>query len=241
MKNTFDTILIIGRPASGKSEIIDFLKRVPIEERQKEFHIGDFIEIDDFPMLWTWMEEDDILEELGHTRLHTDDDRYFKYEYLWDILIRRICLEYNKFTRDNPGYQDENTVLLEFSRGKQHGGYKAAFEHITPEVLSNLVIFFNDVSWDESLRKNRKRYNPDRPDSILEHGLLDSKMEYLYKEIDWEEITTEKSGFLDIKNFKVPFIVFDNEKDITSSGDEILRTHLSSAMQELWKFYQSKS
>ena len=101
-------------------------------------------------------------------------------------------------------------------------------------AFENLVIFFNDVSWSESLRKNRKRFNPDRPDSILEHGLSDKKIEFLYKDIDLHEITSEKSGKLDIQGFQVPFIVFDNETDITSSGDEILGEHLSKALSNLW-------
>ena len=29
--------------------------------------------LDDFPMLWTWFEEDAILAEMGKPRLHTDD------------------------------------------------------------------------------------------------------------------------------------------------------------------------
>ncbi len=240
MKNNFETILIIGRPASGKSEIIDFLKRVPKEKRLSDLHIGDFVEIDDFPMLWTWMEEDDILEEMGQPRLHIDENRYFIHNYFWNLLIKRICLENSKFLRDNPGYQDENTIILEFSRGSQHGGYKDALQHIDEEILSNMVIFFNDVSWEESLRKNRKRFNPEKPDSILEHGLSDKKMEYLYKEIDWKEITIEPKGYIEIKNVKVPFIAFDNESDITSSGDEVLGTHLKSVFEELWELHLTK-
>lgn len=235
MKNTFNTLLLIGRPAAGKSEIIDFLKRTPKDQRQTDFHIGDFIEIDDFPMLWTWIEEDGILEELGHPRLHTDKEGYFKHTYLWNLLIRRICLEHSKFKRDNPGFLDENTIILEYSRGSQHGGYKAAFENMEPEILSNMAIFFNSVTWEESLRKNRKRFNPEKPDSILEHGLPDQKLEFLYKEIDWKEITEDQSGYIEIQNIKVPFFVFDNSQDVTSASDEVLGASLKTALEELWK------
>ena len=51
--DTFDILLLIARPAAGKSEIIDHLKNMPIEDRVQLFHIGEFEEIDDFPMLWT--------------------------------------------------------------------------------------------------------------------------------------------------------------------------------------------
>ena len=117
MKNNFEILLLIGRPASGKSEIIDFLKRVPTDVRRNNMHIGDFIEIDDFPMLWTWMEEDKILDNMGLARTHTNKENYFKHMYFWDVLIERICLEYSKFSRDNPNYEDENTIIVEFSGG----------------------------------------------------------------------------------------------------------------------------
>ena len=51
-KNTFDILLLIARPAAGKSEVIDYLKQVPLEERLRRFHVGKFEEIDDFPILW---------------------------------------------------------------------------------------------------------------------------------------------------------------------------------------------
>jgi len=53
-RTTFDIILLTGRPGSGKSEVIDYLKQTPLEERLRRFHIGPFEEIDDFPMLWAW-------------------------------------------------------------------------------------------------------------------------------------------------------------------------------------------
>src|SRR5512138_716903 len=100
--NHFDIVLLIARPAAGKSEIIDYLKRLPPEARAERFHVGSFAEIDDFPMLWAWFEEDALLEKMGHPRLHTDKDGYFLETYLWDLLIERITLEYQKKLRDLP-------------------------------------------------------------------------------------------------------------------------------------------
>ena len=65
MNSQFEILILLGRPASGKSEVIDHLKKTPVEERLARFHIGAFEEIDDFPMLWTWFEEDAILEKLA--------------------------------------------------------------------------------------------------------------------------------------------------------------------------------
>jgi len=42
-------------------------------------------------------------------------------------------------------------------------------------MLKSAAILYVNVSFSESLRKNRKRFNPNKPDSILEHGLPDEK------------------------------------------------------------------
>ena len=66
----FDILLLIARPAAGKSEIIDYLKKSPLTERLQRFHVGRLEEIDDFPMLWTWFEEDALLERMGYPAAH---------------------------------------------------------------------------------------------------------------------------------------------------------------------------
>lgn len=235
-KQNFDVIILIGRPASGKSEIIDYLKKVSDEERRERFRIKKFDEIDDFPMLWTWFEEDAILEKiLDKPRIHTDKEGYFLYEYQWHLLIERISMEYRKRLRDKD-YHDEFTTLIEFSRGTEHGGYKTAFKHLSEEVLKKAGIIFINVTYEESLRKNRRRFNPERPDSILEHGLPDEKLEKLYKEVDWEEVSAADPQYIDIKGIKVPYVVFENMPEKTDDPAKI-GPHLEEIAQKLWDVY----
>ena len=241
MKSTFDILILIARPAAGKSEVIDFLKNTAFQERVERFHVGDFNEIDDFPMLWTWFEEDELLVKAGLPRLHTDDQNYFKYPYLWDLLIERICLEYQKQQRDNPLKSSQPTTIIEFSRGKEHGGYQQAFQHLSDEVLRKAAILYIDVPWEESLRKNRRRFNPNRPDSILEHGLEDEKLERLYKQIDWEDVSAKNPEFIDIKGFSVPYVVMNNRDDVTTQGGKKLRKRLEDALTKLWSISQNTS
>ncbi|MCJ7735272.1 MAG: hypothetical protein MUP11_12085, partial [Anaerolineales bacterium] len=209
--NTFDVLLLIARPAAGKSEVINHLKNTALSKRIEDYHIGNFEELDDFPMLWTWFEEDAILTELGHPQLHTDTDGNFLYDYLWDLLINRINLEYEKKLRDYSALNEHNTIIIEFARGTSHGGFKRAFHHLSKTIAVNLAILYIDVSWEESLRKNQARFNPDRPDSILEHGLSDKKMESLYKYSDWEEIIAYQPEEILIQGIPVPYVVFENE------------------------------
>jgi hypothetical protein len=245
-KNNFDIIILNGRPAAGKSEIIDYLKHVPIEERLKRFHVGDFDEIDDFPVLWERFEDDNIFEKLGRGRFFTDTEfeyegkKYpgftFKEQFFWNFLIEKLNLQYQKVIRDNNNYHEHKTMLVEFSRGSEHGGFRLAYNCLDNELLKRAVTIYIKVSWEESLRKNRRRFNPDKPDSILEHALEDKKLEMLYKGSDWEEFSGSDPDCLKVKNINIPYAVFENEPEKTNQPD-ILGKHLEEVCGKLWKLY----
>jgi len=241
MKNkTFAILLLIARPAAGKSEIIDYLKNVSHEDRINRFHVGQLDEIDDFPMLWTWFEEDNLLKKMGYDSIHTDSEGYFLKPYFWDLLIERINLEYGKRIRDIPGYIDNFTTLVEFSRGSEHGGYRSAFTHLSQTMLEKMAVLYIDVPWEESLRKNRGRFNPAKPDSILEHALPDAKLERLYKETDWKEVSQMDPSYLSIQNQRVPYVVFDNKDDVTTKRGEALGKQLEQCLSQLWDLNQNR-
>jgi hypothetical protein len=233
MREHFEILILLGRPASGKSEVIDYLKKTPASERLARFHVGTLDEIDDFPMLWTWFEEDAILEKILHQpRVHSDSDGYFLHPYQWDLLIERISLEYQKRLRDKDQAATK-TTLIEFSRGTEHGGYDSAFRHLSPAILDQAGILYIDVPYEESLRKNRRRFNPDRPDSILEHGLPDAKLERLYKDVDWDRFKGTDPGFIHLPGGRIPYAVFDNMPEKTDKP-EVLGAHLEDALVQLW-------
>jgi hypothetical protein len=189
-------------------------------------------------MLWSWFEEDDLLWQMGKPRLHSTPEGYFTEQYLWNLLIRRISLEYHKRLRDYPASAEPVTTLVEFARGTEHGGFREAFQHLTAELAGRAAILYINVSFAESLRKNRRRFNPDRPDSILEHGLSDEKMERLYQGSDWQDLTGgQPAGFLEIQGAKVPFVVFENEDDVTTPGGEPLGRRLEETLGRLWERY----
>jgi hypothetical protein len=239
MSETFFPILILNaRPAAGKSEILHALKSTPVEERIARFHIGPLHILDDFPMLWAWFEEDHLLETVFHQpRLHTDADGYFLTNNLWHLLIERLSLEHEKWRRDTP---EGHTAILEFSRGGEHGGYEAAYQHLSGEILNLAACLYVDVTYEESLRKNRARFNPERPDSILEHGLPDEKLERLYREDDWSSFSGGDPHYLSIQGLQVPYVNFENADDVTSNGGEALFRRLEDRLGSLWSLWQRR-
>ncbi|MBN1201521.1 MAG: hypothetical protein JXJ20_06660 [Anaerolineae bacterium] len=239
MNDFFPLLILNGRPAAGKSEILHYLRQLPAGVRRARFHIGEMIEVDDFPMLWTWFEEDDILSlKLGKPRLHTTPDGYFLDDALWHLLIERLSLEYDKLVRDQPGLHSTHTVLIEFSRGSEHGGYREAYDHLSDAILQRAAIFYIDVPFSESLRKNRARFNPDKPDSILEHGLTDDKLERLYEDVDWVQVSAGDPETIMIRGVQVPYVVFPNEDDVTTNPGPVLEQRLESRLGVLWACWE---
>jgi hypothetical protein len=234
-------LILIGRPAAGKSEILKYLHDLSDKQRLKKCHIGPFREIDDFPMLWAWFEEDAILTGMGRKRLHTDTEGYFVHNDLWHLLIRRLDLEFRKLLADDPHVLENSTVIIEFSRGSEHGGYGQAFSHFSTELLCRASVLYLDVSFEESLRKNRRRFNPDRPHSILEHGLPDDKLRRLYRETDWQELTAADSEWIRVSGCSVPYVVFSNEDDVTTDPGPELAHRLEKCLERLYRLRSGAS
>lgn len=210
-----DVILLIGRPAAGKSETIDFLKHLTDAERLQDYHIAPFEELDDFVYVWETFENDGIREHMGLPRRDTDANLYFLDDRIWDFFIERIDLDLRKKLARDPAFLDGHTVLMEFARGGEHA-FSNAFQHLSDDVLAHAAILYIDVSFEESLRKNRRRYRPDQADSILYHSLEDAKMERYYKVNDWASLSGgSDDGFISVGRHRVPFTVFHNEPEKT--------------------------
>lgn len=235
MSEFFPIVIMNARPAAGKSEITNFLEQIPDVERMKTFHIGKMKVIDDFPMLWSWYEDDDLLKDVfQRSRLYTDEEGYFLHKDLWNLLIHRINLEYHKWIRDHDA---EHTVVIEFSRGAEHGGYQTAYQHLDTAILSQAACLYVNVSYEESSRKNQQRYNPERPDSILEHGLSEEKLDRLYRDDDWFDFTGADSEYVDVQGYKLPYVVFENYDDVTTVAGPVLHSRLQETLHKLWALW----
>ncbi len=231
MRKNFEVIILIGRPAAGKSEVIDFLKKCPPEERLRRFHVGEFEEIDDFPYVWETFEIDDILTRHGRRRLWSDEKYWFTDPFIWNLFIERINLAYRKRLAANPDYHSGMTTVIEFSRGGENG-FSEAFSYLHEEILRRARIVYIKVSYEESVRKNRRRARSGMEDSILYHSLPDEKMEHYYRTNDWERLTSDPLT-IDIRGHKVPYAVFENMPEKTDDPAK-LGAELERVTGKLW-------
>jgi hypothetical protein len=231
MHDVFRSIILIGRPAAGKSEVIDYLKRTPTAERSRRFHIGELVEIDDFPFLWEKFEEDDLLEAHGRPRQWTTSDYWFTDDWFWTFMILKINRAYERFAvAGAPG----STALVEFSRGGPNG-FGAAFSLLSEAIRRESGLVYIRVSYEESVRKNQRRHRPGQEHSVLHHSLPDAKMEHYYKTNDWDAVSGGRdAGEIDMAGLCVPFVVFDNEPEVTDRP-EALGDRLEEVCARLWR------
>lgn len=241
MEKTFDHLILIGRPASGKSELIDYLKSMSIPERVKQFHIAAFEEIDDFPWLWEKFQDDDIWEKCGYPRLYSEN--YMpgnphmtpKGLHLFDFCMEKFNIEIAKRYLSRPEFYKDGTVFIEFSRGSTRT-YTDSFKRLSPEVLERAAILFLDVTKEESWRRNVKRYEEKKKHSILAHSLPIETYEYHYGTHDWPKLTGGKeAGHIEVNGIKIPFVTMNNEPELPA-GPEIGRRY-STAFNELFELY----
>jgi len=218
---TFKHLLVLGRPACGKSEFLDFLRQMDPDRRAELFHIGELAEVDDFPWIWEKFVDDDIWEEIG-------EGRVFSENYMpgnpgmkpgAERLYRFCMAKFNHVIRgqylSRPELYRDHTLLIEFSRGGRNG-FRDALDALAPEVLDGAAIFHIQVSREESWRRNVARYQEKLKHSILAHMVPQQTFDLYYDVSDWAELTAgDPAGRLRVHGLEVPFVTIDNETEST--------------------------
>ncbi len=231
-KNNFPILIITGRPAAGKSEVIDFLKKCDAKERLEKFHIADFEELDDFLYVWETFEIDDILSKHGKPRKWTDEKYWFNDHFIWNLFIERMNLEYKKKIARDPNYHDNYTTLIEFARGGENGIYEA-LNFLDEDILKKAALVYIKVPYEESVRKNRRRAKKGEEHSILHHSLPDEKMDFYYKINDWDKLEAKDPDYIEVKGIRVPYVAFDNMPEKTLDP-KLIAEELEKSTTKLW-------
>lgn len=113
MSETFDIVLLLALPASGKSEVRRFLANVEPERLKKEFHIGANLQLDDFPYVHMMRRADDELAKLGQARIFFKaGDKPFQDTRDWGTLIHLLNEDYRDLMGKNVVKADSAADLL---------------------------------------------------------------------------------------------------------------------------------
>ncbi len=236
MERTFDHLFVLGRPASGKSEFLDFMSKLSDGERAERFHVGRMTVQDDFVWLWEKFEEDDLWERVKGKRLHSKragNGYVLDSGDLFDFLMEKFSFEIARKYLSNADFYNDGTLLIEFSRGGEKP-YASSLARLDPKIYERAAILYIEVTGQESLRRNEARYQEKLKSSILAHKCPDEDMARFYKEDDWPQLTEAKrDGFLTLAGVRVPFVTMNNEPE--STDPVVLGPRYGAALDVLWK------
>jgi hypothetical protein len=230
----FPLLFLLGRPASGKSELIDFMRSTPTEERMLRYHIGSLTVVDDFPILWQKFIEDDVWERVGGRRLFSEragENYRVSDDGIWPFLTEMLR---RKAEDALDAGSSDSTLLVEFSRGTSPG-YRESLEQLSPLLARGGAILYLDVSFEESWRRNVARYDAKRKAGILTHSVPRVEMERTYAVDDWRTIAAARSGWIGIADARVPFVRMGNEPELVEREALDLRYHEAlTTLHGLW-------
>ena len=237
--DTFDVLFLLGRPASGKSEFIDFMTCCPSDRRASAYRIAPFDVVDDFPILWQLFEDDDLWEGLGRERLYSRrcNGNYAVTDHgLWPFLIGKIDRAVApRCTK--PGGLAGQTLIIEFSRGGP-SGYADALSAFSDEILRRAAILYVSVSFEESWRRNIARYDEADKGGILTHSVPREEMEKTYGTDDWFSLAPSELGTIDVRGIRVPFVTMPNEPE--SKDPAVLGPRYESVLAPLFAGWRNR-
>lgn len=135
-KQVFPVVLLMALPASGKSEVRNFMRHVGADRLKKEFHIGENLQLDDFPYVHMMRRIDEELQTLGQPRLFYPGEEPFIDGRDWGTLCALLNEDYHDLMARNIITTDSAANLL-FDRIDRAGltaGLPPRLSLLLPEI-----------------------------------------------------------------------------------------------------------
>ncbi len=96
MADILKTVLLFALPASGKSEVRKYLEGLTPEQCREEFHMGQTLQLDDYPYVHFMHRIDDELHARGQDYVfYKGPHRPFQDGFLWGVLIELLNEDYH--------------------------------------------------------------------------------------------------------------------------------------------------
>jgi hypothetical protein len=141
MKDTFDIILLLGLPASGKSEIRRFFAEIDPEKLRKDFHIGDTINMDDFPYVFFMRSIDEELKKMGEAGIFAEAyEKPFADPRDWGTLIHLLNEDYFDLVNKKIVKTDSSVKFLmdRIDRAGKKVGIDERLKSLKPAIIEKL-------------------------------------------------------------------------------------------------------
>ena len=140
-KNIFDVVLLFALPASGKSEVRRYMANIDPKKLADEFHIGDNLQLDDFPYVFFMRRIDEELLNLGEERIYYPGEDSFLDGRDWATLTTLLNEDYYDMINRNVVSCDNAAELL-FQRLENAAikvGIQPRLTYLKPETRKKLA------------------------------------------------------------------------------------------------------
>lgn len=101
MSEVFNVVLLVALPASGKSEVRHFMSNMNPDVLQKDFHIGENLQLDDFPYVHMMRRIDAELKKLDYPAQFYTEDGPLLDGRDWGTLIQFLNEDYKDLINKN--------------------------------------------------------------------------------------------------------------------------------------------
>ena len=137
MSKVFQTILLQALPASGKSEVRNFLANVEPKRLEEEFHIGANLQLDDYPYVNFMREIDTALEAVHQPRIfYPSNDKPLIDGRDWATFINLLNEDYHNLHNRVTVHPDSYALYLfeRMDRAAMGAGMDARIANLDDDV-----------------------------------------------------------------------------------------------------------
>ena len=139
--SVFDVVLLMALPASGKSEVRNFMAHLDADRLRTEFHIGENLQLDDFPYVHMMRRIDNELQAMGEERIFYPGEEPFVDGRDWGTLCCLLNEDYYDLINRNTVQTDSAALLLfeRIDRAGQQAGLPPRLALLPEEVRGKLA------------------------------------------------------------------------------------------------------
>ncbi len=138
----FDVVLLLALPASGKSELRRYMAHLSPERSRKELHMGETVQLDDFPYVHFMRRIDEELAKLGQaTIFFKGPNSTFQESRDWLTLIELINEDYSDLRSGQVVHPESAATLFmdRLDRAREKVGAEPKLGALDDQVRSDLA------------------------------------------------------------------------------------------------------
>ncbi|MBN2724205.1 MAG: hypothetical protein JXR95_09060 [Deltaproteobacteria bacterium] len=158
MTKVLDTVLLLALPASGKSEVRKYLEGLTHEQCATDFHMGETLQLDDYPYVHFMHRIDDELHARGQSYVfYKGPDRPFQNDFEWGTLIELLNEDYDDLMAGRitkvPSASQHLFDRLDCAREKS--GLEPALGMIPYKIRCEIAAVMEEEVAEELAQKNK--------------------------------------------------------------------------------------